>query len=360
MQLKSLQLLKSSERNASVDVLRALAIISVVLYHFDYTLPFGYLGVDLFFVISGLLIGGILIKQFRKGEGILYFKFILQRGFKIWPSYFVFLMAGSLLAFLLYHQLDPTQIIKKGDYSRFIFFYMNYTGNSPWSFAHLWSICVEEHFYILLPLLFILVQRFFGKKSWLFVGIGLVIFSGIVFKYLALKFTNSQDTYSATHNRIDALGWGVLLSVLLAYYPEIFQNKRRQYVLILAGVLLIPLLIYFYSVLHAEVFQKVFFHTLMPFSFFLILAGTYFIQFASLKLFRFIAYYSYNWYLWHPIWAVASIHYFGNGFAGLTAFLLITFSCALLFTIVIEEPFLAIRGRVLKKIFRAEKPAVEN
>src|SRR6478609_13300 len=85
--LQSLRTLSSPERNSAVDVFRAVAIIAVALYHFKEILPLGYIGVDLFFVISGLLVGGILTRSFARGERINFPKFFLQRGFKIWPSY---------------------------------------------------------------------------------------------------------------------------------------------------------------------------------------------------------------------------------------------------------------------------------
>ena len=153
MRLKSVETLHEKGRISSVDIFRSIAIISVVVYHFNKTLPFGYTGVDLFFVISGLLVGGLLTKQFQQGEKVNFFKFVLQRGFKIWPSYYTFLLVGTLLAIGLYGKSNPEQIIQVWDFKRYVFFYQNYTGQPfHWSFDHVWSLCVEEHFYIMLPL----------------------------------------------------------------------------------------------------------------------------------------------------------------------------------------------------------------
>lgn len=63
LKLNVIDKINSASRNSCVDVFRAVAIIVVVLYHFNDIIPFGHLGVDLFFVISGLLVGGILIKN---------------------------------------------------------------------------------------------------------------------------------------------------------------------------------------------------------------------------------------------------------------------------------------------------------
>ena len=93
--LQSVRTLQDPARNSCVDVFRALAIMAVVLFHFEGLLPYGNIGVDLFFVISGLLVGGLLIRQLHTGTRIRFFKFFLQRGFKIWPSYYAFLLSAA-------------------------------------------------------------------------------------------------------------------------------------------------------------------------------------------------------------------------------------------------------------------------
>ena len=138
------KVLSSSNRISSLDIWRGIAIISVVLYHFNEALPYGSLGVDLFFVISGLLVGGLLTKPFLNGEKIEFFKFFLRRGFKIWPSYYTFLIVGTIIAILTYKSHNQNQIIPFTDFKRYFLFYQNYTG-APfhWSFDHVWSLCVE-------------------------------------------------------------------------------------------------------------------------------------------------------------------------------------------------------------------------
>lgn len=101
MKLKSIEIIESKSRISSVDIFRGFAILPVVLFHFNNTLPFGYLGVDLFFVISGLLVGSILIKQYKSRNKINFFQFVLQRGFKIWPSYYSFFIVGTILGMVL-------------------------------------------------------------------------------------------------------------------------------------------------------------------------------------------------------------------------------------------------------------------
>ncbi|HEY8937166.1 MAG TPA: acyltransferase [Cyclobacteriaceae bacterium] len=346
--LKSVQVLLSKDRNSSIDVFRAVAILSVVIFHFNY-LPFGNLGVDLFFVISGLLIGGILVKNIQQERPVNFFKFFIMRGFKIWPSYYVFIFLGSLLSLLFYSSIAPDQTIPLWDIKRYLFFYQNYTGLPfHWSFDHVWSLCVEEHFYILLPIMFVIIQRFFlDKKKFLFISVYCIIGAGILFKFLALEYTRSKDTYSATHNRIDALAWGVLLSLIIAYYPDQLRTTKKVLILFFSGLVLFIASIVFATQTSSVLYHKVFLHSIIPFSFFLMIGGAYNTDLSKFKYLRIVAYYSYNWYLWHPIFVIGITFLIGNNFLSLMIYLVITFLVAVLFTILIEEHFLSLRKKYL-------------
>jgi peptidoglycan/LPS O-acetylase OafA/YrhL len=87
--LQSIKILTNTNRSTVIDFYRGLAILAAVAFHYNHALPMGYLGVDLFFVISGYLVGGILINYFNAGN-VPFWKFVLQRGLKIGPSYFFF------------------------------------------------------------------------------------------------------------------------------------------------------------------------------------------------------------------------------------------------------------------------------
>ncbi|MDP2387635.1 MAG: acyltransferase [Bacteroidota bacterium] len=357
--LKAFKIINSTDRISSVDIFRSLAIVSVVLFHFNNQLPFGFLGVDLFFLVSGLLVGGLLTKEFNNGNRINFFKFFLQRGFKIWPSYYAFILFGSIISIYLYSTTNPDQIIPFWDLKRYLFFYQNYTG-SPfhWSFDHLWSLCVEEHFYVMLPILFLIIQYFIQDKlrtKALFMFIVFTIIAGIVLKHFSYFFTTSKDTYSATHNRIDALAWGVLLNFIITYYGENLKSRKFVFLTFISGLLLFIVSLYFYINNNYVLFEKVYFHSIIPISFFLMLLGLYYINFSRLKPLRFIAYYSYNWYLWHPLFVIFITKHLGNSMVGLLTYLILTFSIAVISTVLIEEPFLEKRKIILDKIFKSKK-----
>lgn len=353
--LKVFQTLNNPSRISSVDIFRGIAIICVVIYHFNHLLPFGYLGVDLFFVISGLLVGGLLTKDFEQHKKVNFFKFVLQRGFKIWPSYYSFILFGSMLAFIFYHNTNPDQIIPLWDIKRYLFFYQNYTGLPfHWSFDHVWSLCVEEHFYILLPILFILIQKFSPdkhKNKLLLVAIILTIIAGIAFKFASYYLTHSKDTYSATHNRIDALAWGVLLNFIITFHSEKLKSTGFKLFASIGGLVLLIVTLYMSINVTNLLFNKIYLHSIVPFAFFLMLAGVYFVDFSKIKTLRFIAYYSYNWYLWHPVFVIFVTKHIGKNIGGLLSYLIITFAMAMIFTIVIEERFLQKRKAFISKIF---------
>lgn len=328
MKLKSLEVINSKSRISSIDFFRATAILLVLFYHFNHLIPFGEIGVDLFFVISGFLVGGILLRQYFNREKISFFSFFLKRGFKIWPSFYFFV----LMSFII-NQKDFSGI------GKYLFFYQNYTGEA----SHLWSLCVEEHFYVFLPIIFILVARLFSinRDTVLLFSIVFLIVAGIGFKFLSYYFTNSKDTFSATHNRIDALAWGVLLSWLVQNATEWKPNFKMASLglLILAGSVCYSFVNYY--------FQQLVYHSLIPFAFFLLLYGLYALDFSRWRVMRFIAYYSYNLYLWHVIFGGLILRNYGHSFGWLLLYLAASMITSVIVTILIEEPCLAIRNRLL-------------
>ena len=123
----------------------------------------------------------------------------------------------------------------------YLFFYRNFIGGPfYWSFDHIWSLCVEEHFYFFFPLLLILI-RMIRKPTikGMYVIAFAMIVGGFIIKMLIYKYTNSQDTYSASYNRLDQFGYGILLFLLL----NIRQWRPKEYFWIPSAIM-IAILIY--------------------------------------------------------------------------------------------------------------------
>lgn len=352
--MKALDLINNKDRIISIDVFRGVAIIAVVLYHFGY-LSFGLLGVDLFFVISGLLVSRPLLKAVANQEKLSWGQFFLSRGFKIWPSYYFFILAGLLLATFLFKPFAQDQVITLKALPQFLFFYRNYSPPPHfWSFDHVWSLCVEEHFYILLPLGFVCL-RWLGlrKQQFVLAMIMMVIGLSLFTKFFGY-FTQIAKYTNYTHNRIDAMGLGVLISYFRVFHPIVFQRVMLKSVLVVLGIVLLALLAVLKPYVGGEFYKIVLTHSLAPIGFAMLIFGLYDWKNHSLliKVIRFIAYFSYNWYLWHTIPAVYFGHYLGHGIVALIIYLVVSFLLAMVTTIVVEEKVLGYREAVLARVFK--------
>src|SRR5277367_6183127 len=134
-------------RNKRLDVLRCVAVVTVILHHSGDSTFFtqaGWTGVDLFFVLSGFLISGLLFSEYKKRRAISFKRFYIRRGLKIYPAFYVFLLVTAVGGWWGFHSVAPATM-----YLNEIFFVMNYLGG-VWT--HTWSLGVEEHFYIILPI----------------------------------------------------------------------------------------------------------------------------------------------------------------------------------------------------------------
>lgn len=188
----------------SLDGLRAIAIILVMSFHAQIT-HFGWFGVQLFFVLSGFLITGILWKE-KQNDAPLSFKFKkfwVRRSLRIFPLYFGYLLLITL-AYLLFH--FPSYY---ANYAAYLFTYtFNYTRSLPqWQgnplFTHLWSLCVEEQFYIFFPLL----MFFCPPKLIKYVMIVVIALSPLTRFLLGEYYTNKGLTQPVV---ADAVYWNML------------------------------------------------------------------------------------------------------------------------------------------------------
>ena len=213
----------ANSRLPALDGLRAIAILLVLFHHFSQEMPIHgeadqlyyalvnsfWLGLDLFFVLSGFLITGILFDA--KGSAGYFRTFYARRSLRIFPIYYVLL----LVIFSVLPGLGHSIIGVFGEqHERWFWLYgSNYlTGLMRWpdrALAHLWSLAIEEHFYLLWPF----VVFALGRRNLLRVGL-LVLAAGVALRYAyASDHTSATAIYVMTHFRLDTLVTGGVLAI---------------------------------------------------------------------------------------------------------------------------------------------------
>jgi peptidoglycan/LPS O-acetylase OafA/YrhL len=246
-------------RILQLDGLRGMAVTLVIFYHYfslDFPLPpggflsylkvpfrMGWCGVDLFFVLSGFLIGGILLDA--KGSHRYFQTFYLRRFHRILPVYYLWIGVYFLIAFTLLRHLPDSFKVKPESWTivpTYVFFVQNLVKKQLSWFAvawlsPLWSLAVEEQFYLFMPLL----VRFFSKRRLLFLL--LTAIAGAPLARIIVFHWSSAHTaqYVATPCRADALAMGVLLA--LGWRQESWKSRftrHRKLLYAIVFMLLIP------------------------------------------------------------------------------------------------------------------------
>ena len=239
-------------RLPQLDVLRGVAILLVLLRHPVFASQdagplsgvatllerFGWTGVDLFFVLSGFLIGGLLFVEIGSTGGLRVRRFLVRRAFKIWPAYIL------LLLFLLvqgYRHATPHWAGVRPLIPNLIHL-QNYLGTPQWP---TWSLAVEEHFYLALPVLLILLIRT-GRMHRLPWIIGIICLVCLGLRCLNLRRPFYFFTHvSPTHLRVDSLCFGVLLAYFYHVKPAVLAFAKRSPGLVFGiGLLLVSPMIW--------------------------------------------------------------------------------------------------------------------
>lgn len=263
---------------------------------------------DLFFVLSGFLISGLLFSEYQRTKEIDFWRFILRRGFKIWPAFYVFLAVSLPFAMMLERQLGRR--LGWGHFLTVVAFLQSYIP-PPTLLSHTWSLAIEEHFYLLLPLLLMCLIRCMRSLSLI-----PVIFIGVaVFCFAArILWPHSSPEQFATHARIDGLFAGVFLGYLFHFNPELFGRLRGHGSLAVAAVCIAPA---FFPV-GTHPWMMTIGLTLLYIGFALLVAWSLHRTLHGCRAIAFIGVYSYSIYLWHyPLGLIfQSAWDSGLGFAG--------------------------------------------
>ncbi len=312
----------------ALDGLRALAVIAVLLYHADQSwIPGGFLGVDVFFVISGYLITCLLLSDWQQTNGIGLKRFWYRRARRLLPALFAMLFVVSLYAILfLPDVLDQL----RGEVLSALFYVENWflvfrnlsyfqSAGRPPLLQHVWSLAVEEQYYLFWPLILMLVLTVWGKsRKALLIGVlaGVVI-STLEMAILYHPYTDPSRVYYGTDTRVAALLLGSALAFVWAPWRLIGRTGRNAGIL-LDAVAVLSGIVLFYMFLNVHDFDPSLYRggfLLVAIVSALLIAATvhpasklvpWLLGFGVL---RWIGVRSYGIYLWHwPIYMVTRPH----------------------------------------------------
>ncbi|BFM05543.1 acyltransferase family protein [Halioxenophilus aromaticivorans] len=218
-------------RNRELDFLRGIAILLAMGWHINgisvdsnvtklILLPgkeIGWVGVDIFFVLSGFLVGGMIIREIDRKNGFGIKTFYVRRIFRLWPILYTFLIAMAVARPTELSTFLPQVALHVQNYW--------HTGIA----VHLWSLAVEEHFYVLLSILIYTVaanrEKVVRLPYWM---AGLVMVS-LIFRVVgALNDVDSRDLQGQTHYRLDGLSIGVILAYYAHHKPDLIRQFQSQ------------------------------------------------------------------------------------------------------------------------------------
>ena len=230
-----------TDKMPGLDLLRAVAVIWVMLFHsflvgglgsdFEWLSRFGWMGVDIFFVLSGFLIGSQVLQPLQRGEPMAFRKFYARRAWRILPAF-----AVVLAIYVLFPALREVPGLQP--WWQFATFSLNllidYSHNQ--AFSHAWSLCVEEYFYLVFPLLAWWLARRRSAVTFLAVcvatlALGIALRSFVWLHDAALNPARSwyiEDIYYPTWMRLDGLLMGVVLATLRAYRSRLWTRMQAH------------------------------------------------------------------------------------------------------------------------------------
>ncbi|MEZ6029434.1 MAG: acyltransferase family protein [Hyphomonadaceae bacterium] len=333
-----------------IDGLRAVAVLAVVLYHYGFpAISGGFVGVDVFFVISGFLITSIVHDEVKAGS-FTFLTFYERRFRRLLPALFVMLAFTLAVAWFVMLPSDFNDLGRAGFFaalfsSNFFFnleinYFFQEASQSP--LIHTWSLAVEEQFYIVLPVIVVVLGRW--RPRWLLPAIIVLAAGSLAWSAYAISF-DPQVTFYLLPSR----AWELLAGSLLALAPRPRRGSQLASIMGVAGLVMIFLACVLYT--HATPFPGP--TALLP------VGGAVMILHASnagggmagrllaWKPIAFVGKVSYSWYLWH--WPIIVIyHYLGfdpQPVAPRIALFALSFLAAVASWRFIEQPFRRPSGR---------------
>lgn len=346
-------------RTIELDFLRGIAIIAVMGYHFHTVdtgfgvIPiiqypfthFGREGVNLFFTLSGFLVGGLLLRQYASTGVIDARRFIIRRIFKIWPAYYV------LIAFHMVAGRHPLSTFAVQNLTHL----QNYLGTS---ISQTWSLAVEEHFYLLLPALLLVFARWKLRANAILAMLGLICLAVLIARSITVEHGGLEAAFFQTQYRIDSLLAGVMLAAVYWMKPDLYRRlaQKKGMLLAIVGVLVAWLA---FATRHTALDESIGYSIQAAgYAALIVLMLEHSGSMSRMWLFRAIAWvgvYSYGIYLWHSIaFAPADILIAKTSALGLPALVIwalalgfqiaVAVSAGYVTTRLVEFPFLLLRN----------------
>ncbi|MGB9119345.1 MAG: acyltransferase [Candidatus Angelobacter sp.] len=371
----------SSAREPGLDLMRAIAILWVMLWHMHFALnpgiwsgpgSYGWMGVDLFFVLSGYLIGSQLLRPYTRGSRPSIGGFYMRRAFRVLPAYLtVLLFYFAIPGFREAPGLSPAW--------QFLTFTENFRINyaSDQAFSHVWSLCVEEHFYLVLPLLILLLMRRPSSGKAITVILGILCFGIAIRAYIyihqvqvfsredyAFALAYVEKIYYPTHTRLDGLLVGVTLAIIKTFRPAWWQRAMSHgYLLLASGLALCAGAMWLFSDRFSFSASVIGFPLLVV-GLGLLIASSIAPSspLSKIRGFGLIAALAYSAYLTHKeIIHLVRIHLprlvESRGWFALLAYFAFSFLAAFALYLAIERPFLRLRERISSRAAKAAVPA---
>ena len=355
--------MKSNNRVIQLDILRAFAILLVMFHHIPAKFvghsllsqvfwafkKGGWMGVDMFFVLSGFLVSGIYFREYLKTGKVSVGNFLIRRGLKIYPNFFFFLIITAIVGYLLGEYYSLNTLFSE------IFFYQSYLP-LPQMWGPTWSIAVEEHFYLLLSLIFYVLSKIYtGKKSDKVFNLLPVIFLGVAIMCMSFRLYNNiihpqydfLTHYGNSHIRIDSLMFGVLLAYLYYFKKEKLQIfNKYKFQLLTISILMLGVYFIVERPFHNWISVIGLTHLYLCF-------GTILLTFLNINIkenfitkgFKIIGKNSYAIYLWHaPVlhWLIL----LSGSFYVVFAYFIVSIALGSVLTYTIEIPMLKLRDRI--------------
>ncbi len=364
--------------------MRAIAILWVMLWHMHFALRpgiwsgpgrYGWMGVDLFFVLSGYLIGSQLLRPYTRGSQPSIGGFYMRRAVRVLPAYLtVLLIYFAIPGFREAPGLSPAW--------QFLTFTENFRIDylHDKAFSHVWSLCVEEHFYLVLPLLILLLMRRPSFSKALVVVLGILCFGIAIRAYIYLHqvaiFPRDDDAfalayveriYYPTHTRLDGLLVGVTLATIKTFRPAWWQRAMSHgYLLLVSGLALCAAAMWLFND-RLSFSASVIGFPLLAVGLGLLIASSIApsCPLSKVRGFGLIAALAYSGYLTHKeIIHSLRLHWpglvEGGGWLALIAYFGFSFLAAFVLYMAIERPFLRLRERISSRAVKAAQMAATS